>query len=216
MFGLDKSRAVSVLNSFKNDPLLVVFAFSFYIKSHVRLYKILCSLVFFLTSISFIRYKVTVMVLISFVFPSWITNEVLKANSKTYLDQVSEEVSLGQNPKVACDIFWDEPEETSHRPQSPDRYMCTWSRDLWRDQVHEGIASIECPEPTGWFRCILGERSSRWQVGASMNNRVAFQSIRKRSWTEKEKTYTKRLKKVVATNDVVVGFCFLRSLPKAN
>ena len=45
----------------------------FYIKSHVRLYKILCSLVFFLTSISFIRYKVTVKVLICFVFPSWIT-----------------------------------------------------------------------------------------------------------------------------------------------
>ena len=38
----------------------------------------LCSLVFFLTSISFIRYKVTVMVLICFVFPSWITNEILK------------------------------------------------------------------------------------------------------------------------------------------
>ena len=35
-----------------------------YIKSHVRLYKILCSLVFFLTSIRFIRYKVTVTVLI--------------------------------------------------------------------------------------------------------------------------------------------------------
>ena len=50
----------------------------FNIKSHVRLYKILCSLVFFLTSISFIRYKVTVMVLVSFVFPSWITNEFLK------------------------------------------------------------------------------------------------------------------------------------------
>ena len=36
IFRLDKTRAVSVLNSFKNDPLLVV------------LYKILCSLVFFL------------------------------------------------------------------------------------------------------------------------------------------------------------------------
>ena len=32
----------------------------FYIKSYVRLHKILCSLVFFLTSISFIRYKVAV------------------------------------------------------------------------------------------------------------------------------------------------------------
>ena len=29
IFSLDKTRAVSVLNSFKNDPLLVVFAFSF-------------------------------------------------------------------------------------------------------------------------------------------------------------------------------------------
>ena len=29
IFRLDKTRAVSVLNSFKNDPLLVVFAFSF-------------------------------------------------------------------------------------------------------------------------------------------------------------------------------------------
>ena len=36
----------------------------FYIKSHVRLYNIQCSLVFFLTSIRFIRYKVAVMVLI--------------------------------------------------------------------------------------------------------------------------------------------------------
>ena len=47
----------------------------FYIKFHVRLYKILCSLVFFLTSIRFIRYTVTVMVLICFVFPSWISND---------------------------------------------------------------------------------------------------------------------------------------------
>ena len=29
IFSLDKTRAVSVLNSFKNDPLLIVFAFSF-------------------------------------------------------------------------------------------------------------------------------------------------------------------------------------------
>ena len=45
----------------------------FYIKSHVRLYKIpslILMIVFFLTSIHFIRYKVTVMVLICFVFPS--------------------------------------------------------------------------------------------------------------------------------------------------
>ena len=27
IFGLDKTCAVSVLNSFKNDPLLIVFAF---------------------------------------------------------------------------------------------------------------------------------------------------------------------------------------------
>ena len=44
----------------------------FYIKSYVH------ALVFFLTLISFIRYKVTVMVLICFLFPSWITNEFLK------------------------------------------------------------------------------------------------------------------------------------------
>ena len=75
----------------------------FYIKSHVRLYIlcsfvypykhpmfiypmfiypvfiILCSSVFFLTSLCFIRYKVTVMVLICrFVFPSWITNAFWK------------------------------------------------------------------------------------------------------------------------------------------
>ena len=45
----------------------------FYIKSHVRLYKILCSVAFFLISISFIRCKVTIMVLICFVFPSWMS-----------------------------------------------------------------------------------------------------------------------------------------------
>ena len=54
IFRLDKARAVSVLNSFENDPLLVCFLFliqllirvKLSIKSHVRLYKILCSLVF--------------------------------------------------------------------------------------------------------------------------------------------------------------------------
>ena len=58
-FRLDKTRAVSVLNSFKNEVFEI-------------LRKILCSLVFFLTSVSFIRYnyKVTVMVLICFVFSS--------------------------------------------------------------------------------------------------------------------------------------------------
>ena len=34
IFRLDKTRAVSVLNSFKNDPLLVVFAFSFNSEAH--------------------------------------------------------------------------------------------------------------------------------------------------------------------------------------
>ena len=66
------------MNSFKTLVVIGCFRFliqlKFYIKSHVRLYKIPYSLVVFLTSISFIRYKVTVMVLIFFVFPSWITN----------------------------------------------------------------------------------------------------------------------------------------------
>ena len=63
-FRLDKTRAV---NSFKNEVFEI-------------LRKILCSLVFFLTSVSFIRYnyKVTVMVLICFVFSSWITDEFSK------------------------------------------------------------------------------------------------------------------------------------------
>ena len=58
---------MSVLNSFKKRSVIGCFRFliqllikmKFYIKSHVRLYKILCSLEFFLTSISFIRYKVS-------------------------------------------------------------------------------------------------------------------------------------------------------------
>ena len=48
-----------------------------YISYISYLYKILM-IVFFLTSISFIKYKVTVMVLICFVFPSLITNEFLR------------------------------------------------------------------------------------------------------------------------------------------
>ena len=45
-------------------------------------YKISCSLVFFLTSIRFIRYKVTDMVLICFLSPPWITKEFLKNTEK--------------------------------------------------------------------------------------------------------------------------------------
>ena len=67
IFRLDKTRAVnqlqkrSVIRCFRFLIQLII-RMKFYIKSHVRLYKIICSLIFFLTSISFIRYKVTVMV----------------------------------------------------------------------------------------------------------------------------------------------------------
>ena len=76
IFRFDKTRAVSVLS--KKRSVIGCFRFliqllsrmKFYIKSRVRLYQIVCSLVLFMTSVSFIRYKVTVMVLICFVFHS--------------------------------------------------------------------------------------------------------------------------------------------------
>ena len=62
IFRLDKTRATckcfeqlqkrSVIGCFRFLIQLLI-RIKFYIKSHVRLYKILCSLVFFLTSIRF-------------------------------------------------------------------------------------------------------------------------------------------------------------------
>ena len=78
------SKSQIVIDCFRFLIQLLI-RMKFYIKSYVRLYKILCSLVFFLTSIGFIRYKVTVMVLICLVFPSWITNEFLKLHQMMYM-----------------------------------------------------------------------------------------------------------------------------------
>ena len=97
IFRLDKTRAEcfqqlqkrSVIGYFRFLIQLLI-RMKFCIKSHVRLYKILCSLVvFFLTSISFIRHKVTVLVLIFFVFPSWITNAFFNLFSSFFSFSIS-------------------------------------------------------------------------------------------------------------------------------
>ena len=69
IYRLDKTRRECFEQLKKRS---VIGCFSFLIQLLIRmtiLYKI------FLTSIRFIRYKVTVKVLICFVFPSWITND---------------------------------------------------------------------------------------------------------------------------------------------
>ena len=84
--------------------------FCFLIQLLIRMMFISILYKIFLTLTSFIRYKVTVMVLICFVFPSWITNEFFEAISNYHYDNsllVLQCISYRLFQITCQSTFWD-------------------------------------------------------------------------------------------------------------